>query len=61
MIKNRTQKKRILLDLGCGTGRITYKLIEAGCKVVGVDFSNESLKVCEERGNALRNKNNGKK
>lgn len=41
-----------ILDLGCGTGRITYKLIDAGCKVVGVDFSKESLKVCEERCNA---------
>ena len=47
-----------VLDLGCGTGRITYKLIEAGCKVVGVDFSKESLRVCEQRCNALYNHKN---
>ena len=38
-----------VLDSGCGTGRITYELVEAGCKVVAVDFSKESLKVCEKR------------
>lgn len=52
------QKRECILDLGCGTGRITYKLIELGCKVVGVDFSKESLKVCERRCSVLNNKNN---
>ena len=39
----------IILDLGCGTGRIAHKLISAGCKVVGLDFSIKSLKVCRTR------------
>ena len=52
------QEGEYVLDLGCGTGRITYKLIEAGCRVVGVDFSKKSLKVCEERCNMLHNKKN---
>ena len=43
----------IILDAGCGTGRITYRLVEAGCNVVGVDFSKESLKVCRQRCSAL--------
>lgn len=47
-----------ILDLGCGTGRITYKLIEAGCRVVGVDFSKESLKLCEQHCNMLYNHKN---
>lgn len=46
-----------ILDAGCGTGRITYRLVEAGCNVVGVDFSKESLKVCRQRCSAL-NKGN---
>ena len=49
---------KYVLDLGCGTGRITYKLVKAGCKVVGVDFSTESLKVCEQRCSEFHNKNN---
>lgn len=53
------QEGEYVLDSGCGTGRITYKLIEAVRRVVGVDFSKESLKVCEQRCNALYNyKNN---
>ena len=56
--KSYPQKREYILDLGCGTGRITYKLIELGCKVVGVDFSKESLKVCEQRCSVLNNNNN---
>ena len=49
------QEEEYILDLGCGTGRITYELLEAGCKIVGVDFSQESLKVCKQRCNNHEN------
>lgn len=39
----------VILDIGCGTGRIAYKLLEMGCKVVGLDFSEESLRMCKSR------------
>ena len=39
----------VILDIGCGTGRITYKLLEMDCKVVGLDFSGESLRICKSR------------
>src|SRR5262245_11397040 len=33
-----------VLELGCGTGRVTIPLLRAGCEVVGVDRSVEMLK-----------------
>jgi SAM-dependent methyltransferase len=35
-----------LLELGCGTGRVTIALAEAGFRVVGVDTSRGMLDVC---------------
>jgi trans-aconitate methyltransferase len=32
-----------ILDLGCGDGVLTKKLVEAGCSVVGVDASNSQI------------------
>ena len=33
-----------ILDLGCGDGVLTQKLVEAGCEVVGVDASAEMIR-----------------
>src|SRR5687768_8131502 len=35
-----------LLELGCGTGRVTLALAEAGFRVTGVDSSDGMLQVC---------------
>ena len=32
-----------ILDLGCGDGRLTLKLMEAGCSVFGIDSSAEQI------------------
>ena len=45
-----------ILDIGSGTGRITYKLLESGCKIVGLDFSGESLRVCKSRCDELNHR-----
>ena len=37
----------IILDIGCGTGRIACKVLETRCVVVGLDFSSESLRICK--------------
>lgn len=43
------QKGDLVLDAGCGTGRFSEKLAALGHRVVGVDFSEESLKVARRR------------
>ena len=39
-----------VLDLGCGDGRLTEALVEAGCVVVGVDASREQVAAARARG-----------
>ncbi|MEE2710272.1 MAG: class I SAM-dependent methyltransferase, partial [Gemmatimonadota bacterium] len=39
-----------ILDLGCGDGALTEKLVEADCDVVGVDGSAEQIKAACQRG-----------
>jgi len=38
-----------VLELGCGTGRIALPLVEAGCRVVGVDVSLPMLKEMSQK------------
>jgi SAM-dependent methyltransferase len=39
-----------ILDLGCGDGALTEKLVALGCQVVGVDGSAEQIAAARERG-----------
>lgn len=39
-----------ILDLGCGDGALTEKLVELGCDVVGVDGSAEQVEGARRRG-----------
>ena len=39
-----------ILDLGCGDGDLTVKLVERGCRVVAVDASAEQVAAARERG-----------
>lgn len=39
-----------ILDLGCGDGRLTVKLVESGCAVVGVDASAEQVEAARQHG-----------
>ena len=39
-----------MLDLGCGDGRLTQALVDAGCTVVGVDGSAEQVAAARARG-----------
>jgi SAM-dependent methyltransferase len=44
------QPRERILDLGCGDGVLTVKLIEAGADVVGVDASDTMIAAAQERG-----------
>ena len=39
-----------ILDLGCGEGALTEKLVEAGCEVLGVDASEDQVAAARARG-----------
>lgn len=44
-----SMKARTVVELGCGTGRITAELADAGLSVTGVDVSPSMLKLARER------------
>ncbi|WP_432817033.1 class I SAM-dependent methyltransferase [Sulfitobacter sp. JB4-11] len=41
---------RTVIDVGCGTGAIAVGFREAGCRVVGLEYSTVGLQYCRERG-----------
>jgi len=43
-----------ILDLGCGTGRLTRHLADRGFEVVGVDFSEEMLKIARRNHRGIK-------
>ena len=38
-----------VLELGCGSGRITLPLAQAGCRVTGLDLSEQMLAIARQR------------
>lgn len=45
----KVEKGMKVLDVGCGTGNFSIKLAKMGCEVIGIDISEEMLKVAEEK------------
>jgi 2-polyprenyl-3-methyl-5-hydroxy-6-metoxy-1,4-benzoquinol methylase len=39
-----------VLDVGCGTGRLALKLLDRGCEVIGLDFSQQAIEICQSQG-----------
>ena len=51
------QEKPRVLDLGCGGGYESMRLTKASAQVLGVDFSEESIRIAKDRlppGSAIR-------
>ncbi|WP_438446185.1 class I SAM-dependent DNA methyltransferase [Gorillibacterium sp. sgz5001074] len=47
-------KPRTLADLGCGTGSIAIPLAGLGCRVYGIDLSEEMLAIAREKSDRTR-------
>ena len=52
-------KKKNVLEIGCGIGTDAVEFIKNGAKYIGVDYSDESIKICKRRIEILKliNKN----
>lgn len=44
------QPRESILDLGCGDGALSSRLMEAGAVVIGVDSSPELVRAAQQRG-----------
>ena len=49
MMRERGIKDGLVLDLGCGTGTVTELLAQAGYDMIGVDLSEEMLRIAQEK------------
>ncbi|WMC92557.1 class I SAM-dependent methyltransferase [Kineothrix sp. MB12-C1] len=47
MVLNKTEAA--VLDIGFGTGALTKKLYEQGCRIIGIDFSHEMIRIAKEK------------
>lgn len=47
-------KPKIILDVGCGTGRLSNSLAKHGYGVVGIDISKESIKIAKMKANSKK-------
>ena len=45
-----------ILELGCGSGRVTIHLLEKGLKVTGVDLSKDMLNIMKKKSANMKNK-----
>ena len=56
LILEQGEKPLNILELGCGSGNVTEKLLEKGYEVVGIDYSEEMLEIAEEKTEEFGNK-----
>src|SRR4051812_47326123 len=44
------QPGELILDVGCGDGALTAKIVEAGATAIGLDSSNDMVEAARSRG-----------
>jgi ubiquinone/menaquinone biosynthesis C-methylase UbiE len=49
LIKNISENCNCILDVGCGTGELTKKLVLFGKEIIGIDISENMLHEAEKR------------
>lgn len=52
------KQKGEVLELGCGTGRISIPLVEQGIKITAVDYSNNMISRIRQKAKNIKNRNN---
>lgn len=48
-------ENKSVLDIGCGSGRISFKLAKKGAKVTGIDYSNSMIELAKKHQLQLKN------
>jgi len=46
---NNVGKDDVILDIGCGCGAVTFDLAQKAKKVIGIDLSEENIKIAKEK------------
>lgn len=49
VLKQINWKKKKIIDLGCGTGHFAFLAAKKGAKVLGIDYSEEAIKVAKKK------------
>lgn len=52
-----SKKVKSILDIGCGSGTISFYLASKGYKITGIDISNKAINICNKSANKLGLKN----
>lgn len=54
LIREEPLHDRTILDVGCGSGRLTFALAKEVGRMIGIDRSNEAIEQARQRASALR-------
>jgi 2-polyprenyl-3-methyl-5-hydroxy-6-metoxy-1,4-benzoquinol methylase len=54
LIKNMDNQNKYILDVGCGTGELTKKLIGKGEKIIGIDISEKMIQEAMRRNTDIK-------
>jgi SAM-dependent methyltransferase len=54
---HRLRKSDIVLDVGCGIGRFAFRFADVCGEAIGIDLSEEAIKICNEKAKKYPNTN----